>query len=63
MTEVEEMAPHEDSLPIENSIILITHIDFSLQVERKTNKNSMPIATDRKFSIYNKASVGELWVW
>ena len=59
-TEVEEMTPHEDSLPIENSIILITHIDFSLQVERKTNKNSMPVATVGKFSIHKKVSVGEL---
>jgi len=34
-----------------------------MQVEKKIYAESMPMAADDKFSIQNKASVGELWIW
>ena len=47
----------------EDKVVLITHIDFSLQVERKFNEKSMPVAIDSKFNIRNKTSIRGIWAW
>ena len=60
---VQEMTAQEASLHIEDSIIFITQIDFSVQIEKKINEISTLMVIDGKFSIQNKASVGELWPW
>ena len=60
---VQEKVLHEDLIFTENGIILIAHIDFSMQVEKKFYAESMSMATDGKFSIHNKVSVGKLWIW
>ena len=61
--EAQERVIHEDLIFTEDGILLITRVDLSMQHKKKIYGKSTPITIDREFSIYNKASIREIWVW